>query len=180
MQSTETWRPIPGWEDRYEVSDAGRVRSLDCIIVNQFQVPYRREGKVRALWTDPKGYRHATLYRANVGKRFSVHRLVMLAFRGECPEGHMVCHENGDPSDNRLANLRYGTNSSNQLDRAKHGTHARGTRSVTNRHSEDDIRAMRALYSSGRYSQREIGNMYGIRQAAVSAIVNRRVWAWLT
>jgi DNA-binding transcriptional regulator YiaG len=49
-----------------------------------------------------------------------VHRLVMLAFVGPCPAGHEVRHINGDPSDNRLVNLRYGTRSENQKDRARH------------------------------------------------------------
>ena len=49
-----------------------------------------------------------------------------------------------------------------------------------NRHSEDDILRMRSLYRSGGYSQREIGEMYGIRQAAASGIINGKSWAWLS
>lgn len=53
----------------------------------------------------------------------AVHRLVMAAFVGPCPDGIEVCHNNGNPADNRLSNLRYGTHSENQLDQVKHKTH---------------------------------------------------------
>ena len=52
-----------------------------------------------------------------------MHRLVLAAFVGPLPEGKEVCHNNGNPGDNRLENLRYGTKSENNLDRVKHGTH---------------------------------------------------------
>ena len=175
----EEWRPIPGWEDRYEVSSEGRVRSLDTFVTNQFGVTWCRCGKVRALWTDPKGYAHATLYRGNQGQRYAVHVLVMAAFVGERPEGAHVCHNDGNPSNNHLTNLRYDTASANQLDRALHGTSARGERNNKNRWTRQQVKQMRDLYASGRFNQREIGEMFGLRQAAVSSIVNRKTWAWL-
>jgi hypothetical protein len=46
----------------------------------------------------------------------------MAAFVGPCPEGMEVCHNNGDPTDNRMENLRYGTHSSNEQDKLIHGT----------------------------------------------------------
>lgn len=183
MQPTPThderWLPVPGYEGRYEVSDHGRVRSLDTQSVNQFGATSTQPGKIRALWTDRRGYQHVTLYRDNAQKRHSVHVLMMLAFVGPRPEGMNVCHNNGNPSDNRLPNLRYDTQSSNQLDRVEHDTHVRGLRNPRNRHSENDIRTIRSLYATGKYSQREIGEMYGVRQAAISGVVLRRSWAWL-
>ena len=46
----------------------------------------------------------------------------MAAFVGPCPDGMEVCHNNGDATDNRLENLRYGSHSENMLDKRKHGT----------------------------------------------------------
>ncbi len=49
-----------------------------------------------------------------------VHWVVMLAFVGPCPKGLIVCHNDGDKTNNRLSNLRYDTQRSNALDRTKH------------------------------------------------------------
>jgi hypothetical protein len=52
-----------------------------------------------------------------------VHRLVLETFVGPCPDGMECCHNNGDPADNRLENLRWDTLSSNAYDRVEHGVH---------------------------------------------------------
>ena len=178
QSTTEQWKHIPGWEDRYEVSDQGRVRSLPTTFVNQFGAVGTRHGKIRAQYVDKRGYRHVSLYRGNKGKRYGVHQLVMLAFVGPRPNRSMVCHNDSNPGNNMLSNLRYDTNSGNQLDRVANGTSARGTANSHNVHSPDAIREIRRLYASGALSQREIGEMYGVRQAAISAIVTGKSWAW--
>lgn len=60
----------------------------------------------------------------------SVHRLVALAFIGPCPEGMEVLHINGEPDDNRLENLRYGTRAENVADTIRHGRHPWAGRSA--------------------------------------------------
>ena len=52
-----------------------------------------------------------------------VHRLVLEAFVGPRPEGMVARHLNGDPGDNRLENLAWGTQSENNYDKVRHGTH---------------------------------------------------------
>lgn len=111
---SEQWRPIPGFA-RYEVSSEGRVRST------QWTKP-----RLLAIHPDGSGYSQVVLYgptrdRRRFTKR--VHRLVLLAFVGPCPEGMEVRHLNGNRSDNQLANLAYGTPSENSYDKVRHGTH---------------------------------------------------------
>jgi hypothetical protein len=57
------------------------------------------------------------------GKSARVHNLVLEAFCGPRPEGYVACHNNGDPHDNRVENLRWDTYSSNNRDLVKHNTH---------------------------------------------------------
>lgn len=107
MQSTEpeTWKPVVGCEGFYEVSNEGRVRSS--------------RGRISGGWMSGK-YRMVSLGKA--GPR-QVHVLVLEAFVGKRPEGMDGCHNDGDPGNNRVENLRWGTRSSNILDTVRHRTH---------------------------------------------------------
>ncbi len=105
----ERWLPVVGFEDRYEVSDHGRVRS--------------RRG-IRKPSVKPRGYHIFDLYRGNGPEYRSAHRLVLEAFVGMPPEGTQALHWDDDPSNNHLSNLRWGTSSDNQLDAVRNGTHS--------------------------------------------------------
>ena len=122
----EMWKPIPGYEGLYEVSDHGTVRSLDR------QLPWNGtsrffSGRILSPVATDFGHLVVGLYKDGKSSHARVHRLVMLAFVGLCPEGEEVCHYDGDPANNRLSNLRYDTRSGNFLDSVRHGTH-RNTR----------------------------------------------------
>lgn len=120
----EIWLPIHGYEGYYEVSDKGRVRSVDRTIWGEkagtrYQRVYR--GRDLVLKTNKDGYSVVCMSKENKRRYFRVHRLVLETFVGPCPEGMEVCHNNGNPADNRLTNLRYGTKSENAQDIIRHG-----------------------------------------------------------
>lgn len=103
---TEVWKPIPGYEPKYEVSDAGNVRSRD-----HWDGRRNVTGRQLRPGTQSKcGHVTVSLGRHNSK---TVHSLVLLAFVGARPDGHDVLHMNHVASDNRLVNLRYGTRSEN-------------------------------------------------------------------
>jgi hypothetical protein len=113
---SERWRPVPGYEGWYEVSDLGRVRS---------------GARNRALkpYTVKSGHQRVTLSKQNVRRSAHIHRLVLTAFLGPAPTGMEVCHNDGDPANNLLSNLRWDTKKGNAQDRRRHGNdaHARLT-----------------------------------------------------
>jgi len=98
---------VPGYEGWYEVSDQGRVRSLERI-VDHGRGPRRCKSKILRA-ADYQGYRKVALSRTGTLRTFAVHRLVMAAFDGPRPEGMEVHHRNGIRHDNRLDNLEYVT-----------------------------------------------------------------------
>lgn len=113
----EAWRAIPTWEGLYEVSSTGRVRSLDRVIQSTTGA---RRYRGRVLRTsDASGYALVVLLNATEKRRklCYVHDLVAVAFIGPKPRGYDVCHGPLGGSINTVANLRYGTRSSNALDR---------------------------------------------------------------
>lgn len=128
----EEWRDIPGFEGLYQASNAGRVRSLDRWVeysatATRSACRRYRKGKDMSLVVSGKNkhYLAVTLSDASQTPRrcLLVHRLVALTFIGPCPEGMEVAHKNGNPRDNKVANLRYASRRENCLDRHEHGRH---------------------------------------------------------
>lgn len=125
MKSTqaEQWRPIPGYEGHYEVSDHGRVRSVTRILPHPVNGWKTYRGKL--LKQDVHKTGHIAVWLSLDGRMRSllVHRLVLMAFIGPCPDGMEACHWNDDPGDNRLENLRWTSRRDNNLDRVRNGIH---------------------------------------------------------
>ena len=105
----EVWKLVPEYDGKYEVSDQGRVRS------------FRRypQGIILRPGRMPGGHLSVALGRGNSQ---CVHKLVLLTFVGVAPDKHECRHLNGDPADNRLENLCWGTRSENIKDAVRHGT----------------------------------------------------------
>lgn len=108
---TEIWRPVVGYEGLYEVSNTGRVRSLN----------YNRTGKVRELKPEATeaGYLRIALCKDGKAKNHKIHAIVMAAFVGPRPEGYDVNHIDECKTNNRVENLEYCTRREN----LNHGTH---------------------------------------------------------
>lgn len=111
------YRQVP---DRpgYRVGDDGSVWS---------QVKQRRGdrlflGEWKLCTASPQSNGHMTVWLGRRWQRF-VHRLVLEAFVGPCPEGMECRHLDGNPANNKLDNLKWGTRKENQDDSKRHGTH---------------------------------------------------------
>ena len=124
MQSSsnvpEEWRPVVGHEGQYEVSSHGRVKSLERMVPSSFGRDRKVPSKILKCSPDDFGRPRAVLT-GQVGHK--VHHLVMEAFVGPLPEGMEVCHNDGDPANNRVENLRFDTRSENALDAVGHRSH---------------------------------------------------------
>lgn len=119
---TERWRKIPGFNSHYEVSDAGRVRSVNRTLqaVSRWGTWYERQVKGILLRPGRAKSGHLTVVLGREFGSHTVHALVMLAFRGPTPAGLEIRHLNGNPADNRLMNLAFGTRSRNNQDKKWH------------------------------------------------------------
>lgn len=174
MSNECRWLPIPGWEGFYEVSDSGRVRSLPRPAIKRRRVYGGQEVKPAI---SPNDYLYVMLHRPQQTKqnRRYVHRLVLQAFVGPCPDGMQAAHGNGIRSDNRLANLRWTSIKDNHADKRTHGTMVRGEMAPRSRFTEQCVRRMHDMRACGA-NQKDIGTWFGTTQSIVSAILRGRNW----
>jgi len=174
----EVWRSIPKHEG-YEVSNFGRVRSLDRWIVDRRGASRFKKGqilKVRMVESaerDCDRYAHVMLGR---GKSRRVHQLVAWAFIGPQPAGLYVCHNDGDRRNNRDTNLYYGTAKQNQLDRHRHGKRGLGEHHHNARLTEGNVAKIRARLEAGEL-QRVIAADFMVTQSAISNIRTGARWS---
>lgn len=157
----ENWKGVVGFEDLYEVSDHGRVRTI-------------KTGRIKVPTAEKKSGRLAVMLSGRDKPRLMrVHRMVLLAFVGPAPKGHECCHNDGNPSHNHISNLRWDTTAANQADRVRHGTSNRGERCAAAKLSEAQVRAIKA----DPRLQRIIAKEYGVRENTISRIKSGVRWA---
>lgn len=155
-ETPEEWRWIPGFERRYQVSNLGRVRSFWW-------------GKPRVMKTGVhKGNR--TRY-VQLGQKFSgtLAPLVLLAFVGPRPNGHIALHKNLDIADCRLENLYWGDNVDFRHDRRKRSPTKKRPAPRTDLRPHLDV--IRARIANNEPDSR-IARDYGVKPHTINRIKN--------
>lgn len=125
------------------------------------------------------GYLAINLRVGGKQRRFYIHRLILEAFRGPCPEGMECLHDDNDRTNNRIGNIKWGTHVENVEDSRRHGTCQVGIVGARNRSAkltDPDIVAIRQLSAQG-LPYGDIAARYGISKPNVSYIVRRITWA---
>ena len=168
----EVWKDIPGYEGSYQVSTLGRVKSLPRVVQIPCYGTRTLSEKMLRLSRCTSGHLYVNLRKDGSTHHSEIHRLVMLAFVGPCPPGMEVCHNDSNPQNNRLDNLRYDTHLNNQIDMAYVGNRSRQKLSV------DDVLRIRARLKRGEVGRR-LAAEYGVSQSCISAIKCGRSFAWL-
>jgi len=160
----EIWRPIINYEGLYEVSNYGKIKSF-------------KYGKERILKSKRNKSGHLTiaLHKNSTPHYFYIHRLVLETFIGPCPKGMESCHNDGNPSNNFIDNLRYDTKSNNQRDRIKHGTDQKGSNNNHSILTEEKVMGIKRDLTSG-LSYTKIAKKYSVSKSAIAHINKGRSW----
>lgn len=171
---TEVWKPIPSLPG-YEASNLGRVRSVDRFVpvTSRGKTVMRKQaGKLRKAIDNGAGYLH--LHTTRNDHRY-VHRLVAEAFLGPIPKSMWVCHNDGNPANNVVENLRYDTAQNNEADKHKHKTRATGAKSHLAVLTELQVRAIRELHP--KFSQSELAKIFSVSQPTISRVLTGYCWS---
>ena len=173
----EEWRDCVGYEGSYQVSNLGRVRSLDRRVNAVGSRTKIMRGKLLKPRYCKNGYYYVCLYGVGIQKNITVHSLVANAFLGGRPNGLDVNHIDGDKSNNSCANLEYSSRSQNI--RHALGTGLCHSRIADNHHasklSSKDIPVIRHRLAIG-HSQLSIARDYGVCQSAIGDISRGVTW----
>ena len=163
----EFYLPIRGLEGRYAVSASGRIKGLARILSDG------RAWRGREVKAKPGKSGHMHIYLD--GRWWLVHRLVLEAFVGPCPDGKECAHNNGQPDDNRVENLRWDTRKGNHADKRKHGTLLTGERNNRAKLTAAQVEDIRAMHRNGALGK-DIAAAMGVTPANVSCILKGKTW----
>lgn len=129
----ENWKEIPGYEGLYEVSDLGRVRSMDHTVPCKGNKTRLVKGKLKESFPISRtGYHITTLSKNNDLSTFTVHQLVALAFIPDFTKGTHLNHIDGVKTNNHLSNLEITNPSLNGLHAYKLGLSKKVGESIYN------------------------------------------------
>lgn len=118
----EVWKPVVGYEESYDVSNLGRVRSKRRLIEKSDGVCQMRNGCIKKQTKDSNGYYAVNLCADGDTKRFMVHRLVATAFVSGWFDGAEVNHKDFNRANNCADNLEWVTHVENIKYSAEFGT----------------------------------------------------------
>lgn len=174
----EIWKPVPGFVGRYEVSNHGRVRSLDMLkrIRNGGMQP--KPGRLISVVYGSHGYPTVSLsmdgkvYRAKL-----IHRLVAEVFVPNPEAKPNVNHKNGVRTDSHFENLEWVTQKENCIHAARILGTCRPPRFEGSKHpsaklTEHDVIQIRSMTGSSRV----VGDLFGVSKHTIKLIRKRRIW----
>jgi hypothetical protein len=155
------YRPVDGFPG-YRVGDDGTVLG--------------KHGRRLRPAKDTNGRPFVGLHVDGKRKLKGIHRIVLEAFAGPCPEGKECAHKNGKCDDNRLSNLEWKTHKDNMADRIPHGTHLEGEQITTSKITNSAAVKIADMLRDTGLSQVAIASACGATVAVVRTIAQGRGW----
>lgn len=173
MSDLETWVDLFQWEAFYQVSDLGNVRSKNRILKKYpHSKPRYIGGVILKHILNDRGYPCVNLTDGARRKQYHIHLAVMRSFKGPCEKGLEVCHNDGNPLNTALSNLRYDTRQNNNADMVAHGTRLYGESVPNARLNSFYVKELR----TGSLTMEQVMRLCGVSLGCVSKAKYRQTW----
>lgn len=172
---TEIWKDIPEYEGLYQVSNLGRVKSLNRIIKSKLIGSFQKQGTI--IKPHKRGnYLKVSLSKNGEINQLSVHRLVAQTFVVNPEKKPCVNHKNGDKIDNKDTNLEWMSYSENTTHSYKNGFQKVQFGSKTSQAKLNELQVLQIRQLSKKITVTEIESKYNMTVSTISQIINRKLW----
>jgi hypothetical protein len=172
----EIWKDIKGYCGLYQVSNLGRVKSLERT-ANGGMGGIRKVPEKILRFGYVLGYSTVSLYKKGIQKNYTVHRLVIEAFIPNYENKPSVNHINGIKTDNMIKNLEWCTVKENNIHAYDSGLKkaAKGENHYNSKLSEETVIKIKYGKFEG-MSHAEIARIFGVKRLQVLKIRNGKTW----
>lgn len=168
--ANEDWRPVVGYEGLYDVSNFGRVRTV--------QAGYRKAPMTILKTPNDGRYLRCGLWKEGKCEAVLVHRAVARAFLGDSSSDAQVNHIDGDKTNNRLENLEWVTPKGNQDHAVRTGLRLSGEDHVFSKLTAEDVREIKLALAHGERGA-TLARKYNVTKANISSIKHGKSWRYL-
>ena len=176
----EEWKSIEGYDGAYEVSNYGKIRSLDRYISGPFDSKRFIKGvEIKSCLTG-SGYLGFNLVKDGKSKTSKVHRVVANAFIENEHNKPEVNHKDGNKHNNHVSNLEWVTKGENQSHAYKSGLRcSKGINNPSSKLNESNVKNILKLLNRGVTAKR-IAKAICVAESTIGRIKNGQKWNHIT
>lgn len=172
----EIWKAIPDYEGIYEISNLGRIKVLNHVVIRKDGKPYTVKEKIVKSHV-VKGYDQATLIYNGKKEFIGVHRLVAMAFISNPLNKPEVNHQDGNKHNNTVENLEWVTSAENIQHAFKHGLRVptKGNAKL----SIQQVEMIKQRYRDRKkrhWGKKALARELGIAESTIDFITHNKTW----
>lgn len=170
----ESWKDIKGFEGLYQVSNLGRVKTLEKEVShsrNKLLKVKRKSIIKKQVFNKKNGYMYVSLNKDKKMYNFSIHRLVAIHFIDNFNNKSEVNHIDGNKTNNTILNLEWVNAKENTNHSFKIGHPSKRIKL-----NVDKVIEIRKLYSTGNYTLNYLSKVYEVKTKTIKKVINRETW----
>ena len=172
----EIWKKVKGYQNRYEVSSYGRVRSSDMFVDNRHGTKSLKKGRILSQYSNC-GYMQVSLSENGKRSTLKAHRVVALAFIDNPENLPYINHKDCNPSNNNVDNLEWCTPSQNVIHAIENNriAFAQGQDNHNSKLTNNQVGLIREYLKSGS-ALKPLADYFGVSITVISNIKNNKSW----
>lgn len=170
----EIWKDITGFEGLYQVSDLGRIKSLDRITKNYHSGDRYEKGKYLKPGNSHSGYKLIVLHKNGISRTFRLHRIVAQHFIDNHNNKPQINHKDGIKSNNAISNLEWCTAKENISHAFKNGLRSGYDRAIL---SDADVIYIKTHYVRLKVTASYFARKFNVSESCIRHIISGKNWS---